>query len=78
VVGFLEDLDQAVHEGGNPEEPFEQGRQHDDANDDRIDDLMREGCRLYQLIEPWSAADLGGVVYEPRGLASDTALFHPP
>lgn len=32
-------LPQAVHKGGDPEEPFEEGRDHDHADDGRVDNL---------------------------------------
>jgi hypothetical protein len=38
-LGLLEDLDQAICEGSNPEKPFEKGSKHDTADDGDVDNL---------------------------------------
>lgn len=38
-LGFLENLDDAVHEGSDPQEPFQERRKHERANDGDIDNL---------------------------------------
>jgi hypothetical protein len=43
-LGLLENLDDAVHECSNPQEPFEQRGKHEWADDGDIDDLLRLDC----------------------------------
>jgi hypothetical protein len=38
-LGLLEDLDNAVQEGSDPEKPLEEGCQHEGADDGDIDNL---------------------------------------
>jgi hypothetical protein len=38
---LLEDLDNAVHEGGNPQEPLEECREHDSADDGNVNNLAQ-------------------------------------
>jgi hypothetical protein len=40
-LGLLEDLDNAVHERSNPQEPFEERCKHDSADNSNIDNLLR-------------------------------------
>jgi hypothetical protein len=40
-LGLLEDLDNAVHERSNPQEPFEERCEHDSADNSNIDNLLR-------------------------------------
>ena len=39
MFSLLEHFDQTVEEGGQPEEPFEEGCEHDTAHDGDIDNL---------------------------------------
>jgi hypothetical protein len=39
MLRFYEYFPQAVHEGGNPQEPLEEGRQHDHTDDGSVNDL---------------------------------------
>jgi hypothetical protein len=38
-LGLLEDLDNAVQEGSNPQEPLKEGCKHDSANNGDVDNL---------------------------------------
>lgn len=40
-LGLLEDLDNAVQESGNPEEPLEQGSQHETTDDGNVGNLLQ-------------------------------------
>ena len=40
-LGLLEDLDDTVQKCSNPEEPFEQGGQHETSNNGNIDNLLQ-------------------------------------
>lgn len=40
---FLEDLDNAVHERSDPEEPLEESREHEGADDGDVDNLVELG-----------------------------------
>jgi hypothetical protein len=40
-LGLLEDLDNAVQEGSNPQEPLEEGCKHDSADNGNINNLRR-------------------------------------
>src|SRR4051812_25205090 len=42
MFGFYENFPEAVHEGGNPQEPLQEGRYHDQADDGRVYDLESE------------------------------------
>jgi hypothetical protein len=55
-LGLLEDLDEAVHERGQPEKPFQKGGKHDCADDSGIDDLWyavsaRSGRSIARMLE---------------------------
>jgi hypothetical protein len=39
-LGLLENLDNAVQEGGDPKEPFEQSSQHEKADDGNVNNLQ--------------------------------------
>ena len=58
MFSFLKDLDQTVHEGRYPEEPFQNGRKHDEAHDGRVYNLPAGG-RLVPLLShvpSWTVA----------------------
>lgn len=42
MFSFLINLDQTIHECGDPEKPFEKGRNHDRAHDGGIYNLERK------------------------------------
>ncbi len=39
MLRFLEDFNQAIHEGCQPQEPLEEGGDHDGADDGRVSNL---------------------------------------
>jgi hypothetical protein len=54
LLGLLEDLDQAVCESSDPEEPFEQSSKHDTSDNGNVDNLRLldcggRGCRRRDL-----------------------------
>jgi hypothetical protein len=59
--GFLEHLYNAVHKGGNPEKPFEQGHQHESAHDGNVNNLqlsvLAQPSLAMGYLRPWSARD---------------------
>jgi hypothetical protein len=49
MLSFYKNFPEAVHKGGNPQEPLEEGGQHDQANDGSVYDLE---TRLSASIAP--------------------------
>jgi hypothetical protein len=65
LLGLLEDLDQAVCESSDPEEPFEQSSKHDTSDNGNVDNLRlldrgggAAGGETYILDGPW-VSDVG-------------------
>nr|POE94499.1 hypothetical protein CFP56_16739 [Quercus suber] len=65
-VGFLENLDQAVEEGEEPEDPFQDGREHHAADDGDVDDVLDGPGRRHAAFVSGSGAKHGGIVRGPR------------